>query len=287
MRLVSFGERYHERPGIVLEENRILDLERALPGGPRSWRQILDLGRLGEACDLAARGACPAEVLLGLNRIRLAPPIPDPSKVICLGLNYRDHAEEQRKPLPDKPLLFAKAPSALIGPGEPIILPENEPEVDYEVELAFIIGRRARRVPAARAFDYILGYTIFNDVTGRLAQRTERQWLRAKGFETFAPMGPWIVTTDEIADPHALKLECRVNGELRQQSRTDQLIFKLPFLVEYLSRDMTLEPGDVISTGTPGGVGVYRDPPVYLKAGDVISLEIEGIGRLENPVAVG
>ena len=281
MRLVSFGERYAERPGVLLGDDEILDLEKAMDGAPRSWRQILGEGRLDAVRELAAAGG----PRVRRDAVRLAPPIPDPSKIICLGLNYRDHAEEQNKPLPEKPMLFPKVPSALIGAGEPVSLPVDDPECDYEVELAFVVGRRARNVKAGEAYEHVLGYTILNDMTGRLAQRTEKQWLRAKGFETFAPCGPWIVTADEIADPHALELECRVNGELRQKSNTAQLIFRVDFLVEYLSRSMTLEPGDIVSTGTPGGVGVYREPPVFLKPGDAMRLEIEGIGVLESSIA--
>ncbi|MDP6418011.1 MAG: fumarylacetoacetate hydrolase family protein [Candidatus Krumholzibacteria bacterium] len=278
MKLISFGPRYRERPGLMLDAG-ILDLSSALPGSPLSWREILDAGRLEEALAILP------DKLLDPGEFRLAPPIPDPGKIICLGLNYRDHAEEQNRPIPEKPLLFPKMPSALIGQGESVELPEDEPEVDYEVELAFIISRRARRVRASEAGHYILGYTILNDVTGRKAQRTERQWLRAKGFETFAPCGPWIVTPEEIPDPHNLDLECRVNGELRQKSNTSQLIFRIDYLVEYLSRSMTLEPGDIVSTGTPGGVGVFRNPPVFLRSGDTMRLEIEGIGVLENRIA--
>jgi 2-keto-4-pentenoate hydratase/2-oxohepta-3-ene-1,7-dioic acid hydratase in catechol pathway len=283
MRLISFGPRYGERPGVMIGEDSVLDLGAALPAeGLWSWRRILEEGRMAEVARLAA-SPDPGS-LIGLAGLRLAPPIPDPTKVICLGLNYRDHAEEQNRPLPEKPLLFPKVPSALVGQGEPVILPVDEPKVDYEVELAFVMGKRARSVTAAAAYDHVLGYTILNDVSGRQAQHSERQWLRAKGFETFGPMGPWIVTADEIPDPHTLALECRVNGELRQSSNTDQLIFTVPFLVEYISRSMTLEAGDVISTGTPGGVGVFRDPPVFLKEGDLMSLSIEGIGTLENPI---
>ena len=285
MRLISFGPRYGEKPGVMVDETRALDLDAALPGKQRwTWRRILDEGLLPEARRLAAAQSGRTVELAGL---RLAPPIPDPSKVICVGLNYRDHAEEQNKPLPEKPMLFPKVPSALVGQGEPVVLPVDEPNVDHEVELAFVIGKRARNVSATAAYEYVLGYTIMNDVSGRQAQHSEKQWLRAKGFETFGPMGPWIVTRDEIQDPHVLALECRVNGELRQSSSTAQLIFTVPFLVEYLSRSMTLEAGDVISTGTPGGVGVYRDPPVYLRDGDVMTLEIERIGRLENRITAG
>jgi len=281
MRLVSYGARYEERPGVLLGEDRILKLEEALEGAPRSWREILRGGRMDEVRRAVEAGG----PTVALGDVRLAPPLPDPSKIICLGLNYRDHAEEQNKPLPEKPLLFPKVPSALIAHGEPVELPVDDPECDYEVELAFVIGRRARNVAAADAYDHVLGYTILNDMTGRLAQRTEKQWLRAKGFETFAPCGPWIVTADEIADPHALDLSCHVNGEERQRSNTEQLIFRVDFLVEYLSRSMTLEPGDIVSTGTPGGVGVYREPPVFLAPGDEMRLEVEGIGVLENRIA--
>jgi len=283
MRLISYGPRYEERAGLRFEDGYV-DLQAVLPDMPSTWKGVLWAGRFEELRAAVARGAFEKAPRIDPAGVRLAPPIPDPTKVICLGLNYRDHAEEQNKPLPEKPMLFPKVPSALVGHGEPVVLPVDEPKVDHEVELAFVIGRRARNVKAEDAYDHVLGYTIMNDVSGRLAQGTEKQWLRAKGFETFGPMGPHIVTADEIPDPHALSLSCRVNGELRQRSDTSQLIFQVPFLVEYLSRSMTLEPGDVVSTGTPGGVGVYREPPVFLKDGDLMRLEIEGIGVLENRV---
>ncbi|MCP4549984.1 MAG: fumarylacetoacetate hydrolase family protein [bacterium] len=284
MRIVSYGPRYGERPGVMLNETQLLDLTIALPDNPASWRKILEDDLLDDV--ITAVGAVdhdPAH-LVDLKSVRLAPPIPEPSKVICLGLNYRDHAEEQNRPLPTAPLLFPKVPSALIGQGESVVLPRGEAKVDYEVELAFVIGRRARNVTIHDAWDHVLGYTVMNDVSGRETQGAERQWLRAKGFETFGPMGPWIVTRDEIADPHNLEISSRINGELRQRSNTRELIFRVDFMVEYLSSNMTLEPGDVISTGTPGGVGLYCDPPVFLKNGDVMSMTIEGIGTLENMV---
>lgn len=215
-----------------------------------------------------------------------APPIPEPGKVVCLGRNYKAHADEQGAALPAAPLLFPKLSTALIGHGAPIRLPDPAIEdcVDYEAELAVVIGRRARRVSEAEAMACVAGYTILNDVSGRRTQRAEKQWLRAKGFDSFGPCGPWIVTAEGIPDPHALAIECRVNGELRQASDTGQMIFRIPFLVSYLSQTMTLEPGDIISTGTPSGVGEYRQPPVYLKPGDVVSCTIERIGTLENPV---
>jgi len=285
VKLLSIGPRGGERPAVLLADGRCLDLSRALPGAPASWRRILDAGRLAEVRRLAEEGGFDPGAALSLEDLRLAPPVPDPSKIVCLGLNYRDHCEEQGKPLPERPLLFAKAPSALAGHGEAVVLPDDEPEADYEAELAFVVARRARNVPAARAGDYVLGYTILNDVTGRRAQRTEGQWLRAKGFDTFAPMGPWIVTADELPDSPALDIRSFVNGEPRQASNTRELVFGVPFLVEHITRSMTLEAGDVVSTGTPGGVGAHRDPPVFLRAGDVMRVEIEGVGVLENPVA--
>ncbi len=284
MKLISYGKRYEERAGIRMDDGNFVDLQAAMPAGPSSWRCVLDAGLMDKVQAAYAAGEFEIPPRMDPATVRLAPPIPNPTKVICLGLNYRDHAEEQNKPLPERPMLFPKVPSALVGDGEPVVLPVDEPKVDHEVEFAFVIGKRARNVSAADAYDYVLGYTIMNDVSGRLAQSTEKQWLRAKGFETFGPMGPHIVTKDEIPDPHNLRLSCHINGELRQKSSTAQLIFQVPFLVEYLSRSMTLEVGDVVSTGTPGGVGVYRDPPIFLKAGDVMRLEIEGIGILENTI---
>ncbi len=287
MKLISYGKRYEERAGLRMDDGSYVDLQAVLPSASVTWREILSAGLFENVIGAYEQGRFDGAPRIDPRAVRLAPPIPDPTTVICLGLNYRDPAEEQNKPLPERPMLFPKVPSALVGHGEAVVLPVDEPRVDHEVEFAFVIGRRARNVSAADAYEYILGYTIMNDVSGRLAQGREKQWLRAKGFETFGPMGPHIVTADEIPDPHTLGLSCHINGELRQKSNTNQLIFQLPFLVEYLSRSMTLEPGDVISTGTPGGVGVYREPPIFLKAGDVMRLEIEKIGVLENSVTTG
>ncbi|MEW6071112.1 MAG: fumarylacetoacetate hydrolase family protein [Planctomycetota bacterium] len=286
MRLVSFGPRGDERPGLLCGENRVLDLSAALPGQPRSLRELLAGGDLER---VAALGAPDARHVRALAGVRLGAPIPEPSKILCLGLNYRDHAEEQKKPVPAHPLVFPKVPSAVIAHREAIRLPDPvfETFVDPEAELAIVIGRRASRVPESAAYDHVAGYTIVNDVSGRDTQNAEKQWLRAKGFDTFAPMGPWLVTKDEIPDPHVLSISLRVNGELRQESNTLNLIFTVPFLVSYLSQTITLLPGDVIATGTPGGVGIYRQPPVRLAAGDVVTIEIAGIGVLENPVETG
>ena len=261
----------------------VLDLFAAMPEKPRSMRDLLNRNLIGRIDDtkLLDQSLCHL-----LSDVRLAAPVPDPTKILCLGLNYRDHAAEQNKPVPERPLVFPKVPSAVIANGEDIRLPDPDLEtfVDPEAELAVVIGKTASKVSEENAYDYVAGYTILNDVSGRDTQKAERQWLRAKGFDTFAPMGPWIITKDEIPDPHTLDITCRVNGEVRQNSNTSNLIFTVPYLVSYLSRTITLYPGDVIATGTPGGVGIFRDPPVRLQEGDVVTLEIYGIGILENQV---
>jgi 2-keto-4-pentenoate hydratase/2-oxohepta-3-ene-1,7-dioic acid hydratase in catechol pathway len=212
-------------------------------------------------------------------------PVPRPGKLICIGLNYRDHAKESNMPLPEKPVVFSKFSSAVIAPGEPVVIPRTSQQVDYEAELAVVIGRRAKNVSADRAHDYVLGYTAFNDVTARDFQFADGQWQRGKSCDTFAPMGQTIVTTDVITDPHKLAIKLKLNGEIMQDSNTDQLIFGVPQLIEFISQSITLEPGDVIATGTPAGVGFARKPPVFLKPGDEMEVLIEGLGGLGNPVA--
>jgi 2-keto-4-pentenoate hydratase/2-oxohepta-3-ene-1,7-dioic acid hydratase in catechol pathway len=211
-------------------------------------------------------------------------PVPRPGKLICIGLNYRDHAAESNMPIPERPVVFSKFSTAVIGPGEPVIIPATSAQVDYEAELAVVIGRRARNVSAQNAFDHVLGYTCFNDVSARDFQFADGQWQRGKSCDTFAPMGPFIVTADEIPDPHKLAIKLRLNGETMQDSNTDQLIFGVPELIAFLSETITLEPGDVIATGTPPGVGFARKPPVFLKARDQMEVEIEKIGTLGSVV---
>lgn len=207
-----------------------------------------------------------------------------PGKIICIGLNYLDHAIESDMAIPTSPVVFSKFPSCMISDGEPIRLPPGSTQVDYEAELGVVIGRRASRVPTDRAMEHVLGYTCVNDVSARDFQFSDGQWQRGKSCDTFAPMGPWIVTADEIADPHALRVQCRVNGVTMQDSNTNQLIFRIPELIAFISASTTLEPGDVIATGTPPGVGFARKPPVFLREGDVVEVEVEGIGVLRNPV---
>ena len=211
-------------------------------------------------------------------------PVPRPGKLICIGLNYRDHAAESNMPIPERPVIFSKFSTCVIAPGEPVVIPSTSQQVDYEAELAVVIGRRAKNVKATRALDYVLGYTAFNDVSARDFQFADGQWQRGKSCDTFAPMGQTIVTTDQITDPHKLSIKLVLNGQTMQDSNTDQLIFGVPELIEFLTESITLEPGDVIATGTPPGVGFARKPPVFLKPGDQMEVLIEGMGGLGNPV---
>ena len=211
-------------------------------------------------------------------------PVPRPRKVVCIGLNYRDHAAESNMPIPERPVLFSKFATCVIGPGEPVVIPTTSEQVDYEAELAVVIGRRAKNVSAAEAYDYVLGYTAFNDVSARDFQFADGQWQRGKSCDTFAPMGQTIVTTDEIPDPQRLSIKLLLNGQTMQDSNTNQLIFGVPQLIEFITQSITLEPGDVIATGTPPGVGFARKPPVFLRPGDVMQVQIEGIGELGNPI---
>jgi len=230
--------------------------------------------------ELKATGA-----LIPLSAARLNPPIVAPGKILAVGLNYAAHAAEGNAKPPEFPLVFSKCVTALIATRDEIKLPRVSEMIDYEGELAVIIGKQAKCVSAADAMEHVAGYTIVNDVTARDLQKRERQWVRAKGLDTFAPCGPWLVTTDEITDPHTLDIELTVNGEVRQHSNTNDLIFKIPQLIEFISQGLTLKPGDIISTGTPSGVGAYMNPPVFLKDGDQVDITIERIGVLSNSVS--
>ena len=231
------------------------------------------------AAALRSQGA-----LIARHSVQLLAPVPRPSKVICIGLNYRDHAEESGMDIPTSPLVFSKFSSCVVGPGADVRIPSGSVEVDYEAEFGVVIGPRASRVSTTDAMNYVLGYTNINDVSARDFQFADGQWQRGKSYDTFCPMGETIVTRDEIADPHSLQIQFRLNGETLQNSSTDQLIFQVPELISSLSAFTTLEPGEVIATGTPAGVGFARKPPVYLRAGDVMEVEIEGLGILTNPV---
>jgi acylpyruvate hydrolase len=219
------------------------------------------------------------------STVVLQAPVLRPQKLIGIGLNYRDHAEETKMELPKEPLLFAMYSNAITAPNRSIVIPAMSRKIDYEAELAVVMGSRARHVSAEEALQHVAGYTIVNDVSARDLQRADGQWLRAKSFDTFAPMGPCLATRSSLGDADGLAIELRLNGQTMQKSNTRNLIFKVPALVSHISKVMTLEAGDVISTGTPAGVGFTRKPPVYLQPGDVVEIEIEGIGILKNPVA--
>jgi 2-keto-4-pentenoate hydratase/2-oxohepta-3-ene-1,7-dioic acid hydratase in catechol pathway len=218
-----------------------------------------------------------------LAEVSLLAPVPVPGKIVCAGLNYRDHAEEQDEEIPEVPLLFSKAPTTVTNPGDPIVHPGGGEEVDYEVELGVVIGERCSDIDESAVPDHVAGYTVINDVSGRTAQFDDGQFFRGKSFDTFSPMGPSLAVGDDF-DPNAVDVALRVNGETKQESSTEQFIFDVPELVSYISENMTLRAGDVISTGTPGGVGIFRDPVDLLEPGDDCEAEIEGIGTLENPV---
>lgn len=302
MRLCSFHQRDAVRVGVVVGE-WVVDLDRAAEAaGADSWPRGVDMRGLlerGQAALEAARrltddaakrlqsgeeeSLLSGGLVLRAAETKFAAPVPNPSKVVAVGLNYRDHAREQGTRIPDRPIIFAKFPTSVIGPGDEIVWdPALTGQVDYEAELAFVMGRVARNVPQERAYDYIGGYTCLNDVSARDLQFGDRQWVRGKSLDTFCPLGPVLVTTDEIADPHRLRIRAVLNGEVMQDSNTSELIFGVPELVAFISRAFTLLPGDVVATGTPAGVGVFRDPPVFMKDGDRVAIEIEGIGRLEN-----
>jgi 2-keto-4-pentenoate hydratase/2-oxohepta-3-ene-1,7-dioic acid hydratase in catechol pathway len=282
MKLVTFAAGDTSRLGAV-QGDRILDLNEA--SGGRLPADMLTFLQQGEAAmHLARQIARERQATLPLSQVKLLAPIPNPPKVVAIGQNYMDHCREQGVEPPDRPVIFTKFTTSVIGPGAEIRWdPKLTEKVDYEVELAVVIGKTARRVPADRAYDYSAGYTAANDVSARDLQFGDGQWVRAKSLDTFCPLGPWLVTRDEIANPHVLAVRCTLNGSVMQNSTTAELIFDVPTLVEFISRAFTLLPGDVIVTGTPPGVGVFRDPPVFLKDGDVVTVEVEGVGALTNP----
>lgn len=283
MKLVTFKSASDAPQLGVVVDNKVINLNTAsngrLPSDMRSFLQMGDTA-MDLACDIVAN----APDGVGLDAVKLMSPITDPSKIIAIGLNYRDHIRESGIEMPDLATMFCKYPSAIIGPDDDIVWRTAlTDKVDYEAELAVVIGKTARHVSQADAFRYIAGYTNCNDVSARDLQfMPGDQWLRGKCLDTFCPLGPYLVTRDEIADPHNLSISCRVNGELMQDSNTSEMIYKIPYLIEYLSEAFTLYPGDVIATGTPHGVGAFRKPPIWLKNGDLVAVEIEGLGQLSN-----
>jgi acylpyruvate hydrolase len=266
-----------------------------LAGGARP-RDMINLLERGEAWRLALQKMLeavtesqhaltfPEGVFTPLAQVRLRAPLRRPGKIVCVGLNYASHRAEQGIQSTARPVYFLKSNNTICGPGDPIVLPPNSAQVDYEAELAVVIGKRGKGIPEEKVFEHIAGYTILNDVSARDMQFGDGQWFRGKSCDTFAPTGPWIVTADEISDPHSLRISLELNGRTMQDSNTADLIFKIPFLVSYLSQSLTWEAGDLLSTGTPSGVGHFRQPPVYLKPDDTVSVTVEGIGTLTNPV---
>jgi acylpyruvate hydrolase len=291
MKLVTFEHNYEQngqtRIGALQGQDRagsIVDLQRADNTLPADMIELLNGGAPLMAAAAKAAAAAPATALVPRSAVTLKAPIPRPGKILCIGLNYRDHAAETNQALPDYPTIFAKYANTVIGPDAPIVLPRVSSQVDYEVELGVVIGRRAKYVSEGEALDFVAGYLPFQDVSARDYQRRTSQFTQGKSFDTFAPMGPALVTSDEIPDPHDLDIQLSIGGEVLQKSNTRHLIFNVNALVAYLSEVMTLEPGDVIATGTPSGVGAARKPPRFLRPGDVVRIEIALLGVLENPV---
>ena len=239
-----------------------------------------------DALDRVTRwlGHAPASHRWQPDEVKLLAPIPRPPKVICIGLNYRDHAAESKMAIPEVPTVFSKFSTAVIGPGQPIVLPRNSSKPDYEAEFAVVVGQGGRHIPEDRWREHVFGYTMMNDVSARDFQMATSQWTMGKTFDTFAPLGPAIVTADEIPDPQNLAISLVLSGEVLQDSNTRELIFPVSRLIAFLSSVFTLEPGDVISTGTPAGVGFARKPPRWLKPGDEVTVRVEGLGELTNPV---
>lgn len=297
MKIVTFKnknrpsrEENRYRIGALISENKILDLTTLASSESLAASDVLEcfnlekdfIGKAKNVIDGNDKSKFPA---YSREEIEVSAPVPRPNKIICIGLNYRDHAEESGMPFPASPIIFSKFATCVTGANQPIILPKGSVQVDYEAELAFIVGRRAKNVKKEDALEYVFGYTNFNDVSARDFQFADGQWQRGKSCDTFAPMGEFVATVDEIGDPHNLKIQFRLNSETLQNSNTRELIFKIPELIEFLSESITLEPGDVVATGTPPGVGFARKPPVFMKAGDIAEVEIEGLGVLSNMVA--
>jgi len=275
----------------LLGSRGVVDLEeeaarRGLPPPPRAGRDFVAAWASGDPTlrSLVLEADRAPLALLPEGSFRFLPPVPDPRLVIAVGLNYRSHCAEQGREVPASPLFFAKIPSCLSGHGDPIPAWPLTSQLDYEAELAVVIGRPGRGIPLDRAMDHVAGYTILNDVTARDLQRQERQWTRAKGLDGFGPCGPWWVPREEVPAPQGLRIRAFVNGDLRQDSSTAEMVFPVDLLVSRLSEAISLRPGDILSTGTPAGVGVFRSPPTFLVPGDRVVIEVEGIGRLENRV---
>ncbi|MDN3549406.1 fumarylacetoacetate hydrolase family protein [Mucilaginibacter aquaedulcis] len=277
MKLIRFGANGQEKPGLIINDKRY-DVSAF---GEDYTEQFFETDGVARLAAFIKDKQLPE---VGED-VRLGSPIVRPSKIVCIGLNYADHAKETNAPLPPEPVIFMKATTAIVGPNDNIVIPKNSVKTDWEVELAVVIGKKASYVDEANAMDYVAGYVLHNDVSEREFQ-LERNgtWDKGKGCDTFAPLGPFLATPDEIADPHNLRLWLKLNGKTLQDGTTSNFIFNLPHLISYTSQFMTLLPGDIISTGTPAGVGLGMQPPFYLKPGDVVELGIDGLGESKQNV---
>ena len=274
MKLIRFGEKNKEKPGIQLDDDRRIDVSSFIDDYDENFFYKIGIKKLRSWLN-KNKEKCP----IIDNNIRIGPPISRPSKIVCVGLNYAKHAAESGMNIPDEPVLFFKSSSAITGPYDPIIIPKNSSKTDWEVELAIVMGKRASYVSKEDALNYIAGYVLHNDVSEREFQiERSGQWVKGKSCDSFAPIGPFIATADEIENPNNLNLWLKVNGEEMQNSNTSDFIFNIEEVVSYISQFMTLMPGDIISTGTPFGVGLGLNPPKYLKEGDIVELGIEGLG---------
>lgn len=273
MRLIRFGKSGEERPGIMKDE-KIIDLREFFPEIPDIGPAFFEGQWLERLQNIDHSGT-------EMN-VRLGCPVHTAGKIICLAKNYAEHAKEGHAETPVTPLIFSKTPNALNGPQDPVLMPRQSGKIDWEVELALVIGKRCKRVSRADANTVIAGYTVMNDVSGREVMFREKKFFRGKSYDTFAPMGPCIVTPDEIGDIQNLRLTTAVDGEIMQDGNTRDMVFDIPAIIENISCDITLEPGDIISTGTPAGVGIFMDPPVTLKPGNVVECTVEGIGTIRN-----
>ncbi|MFC6083563.1 fumarylacetoacetate hydrolase family protein [Sphaerisporangium aureirubrum] len=284
MKLVSFRTEQGDRYGVVAQDGTVADPRHADPSLPAALNDLLaDRDALRRAAGAADAGARVGK----LADLELLPAVPHPSKIICIGVNYADHAAETNSDLPPYPTVFGKFTNALSAHGRPIVLPAESAEIDYEAELAVVIGATARHVSEADALTHVAGYAPFNDVSARDWQSRTSQWDLGKSFDGFGPVGPYITTADEIDDPQDLTVRLTIDGEVLQEASTGDMVFPVRRLVSYLSSVITLYPGDIIATGTPSGVGMARDPRRWLRPGDLVRVEISGLGALENPVVDG
>jgi 2-keto-4-pentenoate hydratase/2-oxohepta-3-ene-1,7-dioic acid hydratase in catechol pathway len=283
MKLIRHGQPGREKPGVQLADGRRIDVSAAFDDYSESFFDQDGLANLSRWVE--RHGATAPTVADG---VRLGPAIARPSKIICIGLNYRDHAAESGMAVPAEPVLFFKSTTAIVGPDDNLVIPPGSEKTDWEVELAFVVGKTARRVPPDRAMAHVAGCMLHNDYSERTWQ-LERggQWVKGKSADTFAPLGPWLATTDELSDLDNLRLWLKVNGVMRQDGNTRNMVFNVPFLLSYISQFMTLLPGDVVSTGTPAGVGLGLKPPTFLKAGDVVELGIDGLGAQRQTARQG